>query len=217
MTTMTQPWVALRSTAESNGVIVRPMQPNDADLLFAMHQRLSPESIYYRYLQYRRPTLAEIATICRLSPARGAGFVATQQAPASADSAISDPPAIVGMAYYIREAHALEPTAEPGILVEDRCQNQGIGRRLWQQMQRHAQMTGLHRLRVWSHPHNQRLARLVQGGGLPYQTKAYDGLREYLIELGEPLRYGIDGQPGQPISMSLINQYRHGNKQLVWN
>lgn len=215
MTTMTQPWVALRSTAESNGVTMRPIQPGDADLLFAMHQRLSPESIYYRYLQYRRPTLAEIATICRLTPARGAGFVATQPEPG-----VDAPPLIVGMAYYIREAHALEPTAEPGILVEDRFQNQGIGRRLWQQMQRHAQMAGLHRLRVWAHPHNQHLAQLVRGGGLPYQANAYDGLSEYLIDLGELPRDNTDRHPDQPISVRLVNQYQQYqpmNNQMVWN
>lgn len=212
MTTMPQPWGALSVPQGATGITVRPMQPDDADLLFAMHQRLSPESIYYRYLQYRRPTLAEIATVCRLAPARGAGFVAAHQEPA-ADA----PSIIVGMAYYIREAHALEPTAEPGILVEDRFQQQGIGRRLWQQMQRHAQIAGLRRLRVWAHPHNQRLAQLVRGGGLPYQTNGYDGLSEYLVDLGEPLRYSSDRHPSQPISASLINQYRQMTERPIWN
>lgn len=105
MTTMTQPWVTLGSTPETTGITIRPMQPDDANLLFAMHQRLSPESIYYRYLQYRRPTLVEIATICHLAPERGAGFVATLSA---------EPTTIVGVAYYVRETYTPEPTAEPG-------------------------------------------------------------------------------------------------------
>jgi GNAT superfamily N-acetyltransferase len=124
-----------------------------------MPQRLSPESVYYRYLQYRRPTLAEIAAVCQLAPERGAGFVATLPA---------EPTTIVGVAYYVREAYTLEPTAEPGILVEDRFQAQGIGRRLWQQLQHHAQANGLRRLRVLPHPNNQRLARL----GLPVSFAA---------------------------------------------
>lgn len=213
MTTMTQPWAALQPTAEDNGVIVRPMQPDDANLLFAMHQRLSPESIYYRYLQYRRPTLAEIATVCRLAPARGAGFVAiTQEQPTTNAS-----PIIVGMAYYVREAHALTPTAEPGILVEDRFQNQGIGRRLWQLIQHHAETAGVRRLRVWAHPHNQRLAQLVRGGGLPYQTKASDGLREYVVALREPPHYRIDKHTVQSIRAVLMNQSQPINNQLAWN
>ncbi|MEZ4864227.1 MAG: GNAT family N-acetyltransferase [Caldilineaceae bacterium] len=63
----------------------------------------------------------------------------------------------------MREAYSLEPTAEPGIVVEDRFQAQGIGRRLWQQLQHHAQVNGLRRLRVWSRLNNRQLARLVQG------------------------------------------------------
>ncbi len=33
---------------EVSGILVRPMVATDADLVSAMHQRLSPESIYYR-------------------------------------------------------------------------------------------------------------------------------------------------------------------------
>jgi len=187
MTTMPQPVGMLRTTMEGNAVILRPMQADDAHLLFAMHQRVSPESIYARYLRYRRPTLTEITTLCRLVSARGAGFVATQQSPAAAD-----PATIVGMAYYVREAHTRPLTAEPGILVEDRSPHQGVGRCLWQLMQRHAQMVGVRRLRVWAHPQNQWLTQLVRSGGLPYQAKAYADLCEYLVDLGEPRRYRID-------------------------
>ncbi|MCX6047952.1 MAG: hypothetical protein NT075_22865 [Chloroflexi bacterium] len=184
MTTITEPWMALRSP-HTKGVTVRPIQYGDAALIYEMHQRLSPESVYYRYLQYRRPTLAEIAPICRLDPARGAGFVAITQPEAT----------IVGLAYYVQEAQAAEPTAEPGILVEDSCQEQGLGRRLWQQLQHHAQVAGIRWLRVWSHPGNQRLAQLVRGGGLPYTTRVYAGLREYRVALGEQPVHLAAGMP----------------------
>ncbi|MCB0084193.1 MAG: hypothetical protein KDE47_24810, partial [Caldilineaceae bacterium] len=128
MTRLSQPWVVHQATVDTQVVTVRPLQPADADSIFAMHERLSPESVYYRYLQYRRPTLAEIATVCHLAPERGAGFVAALPA---------EPGTVVGVAYYVREAYTAEPTAEPGILVEDRFQAQGIGRRLWQQLQHH--------------------------------------------------------------------------------
>ena len=178
MITATKPEMTLYASATSNGLTIRPIQHSDATLLYEMHQRLSPDSIYYRYLQYRRPTLAELAPICNLAPERGAGFVAITQ---------TEPVTIVGIVYYIREQHALAPTAEPGILVEDRFQAQGLGRHLWQQIQQQARMDGLRWLRVWSHPGNYRIAQLVRGGGFPYRAKAYDGLSEYLIDLGEPL------------------------------
>lgn len=174
MTILTKPWPALRSSYTTAGVTVRPLQPGDAHLIEEMHQRLSPDSLYYRYLRYRPPTPAEIAAVCRLAPETGAGLVVTTQ---------EAPTAIVGVAYYVREPHAAEPTAELGILIEDRFQGQGIGRRLWQRLQQQAQADGVCRLRLLVHPHNQRMAWLVQGSGLPYTTKADDGLREYLVTL----------------------------------
>lgn len=207
MTLLAKPWVALHAPLEPQGVTVRPLQHDDADLIFAMHQRLSPESVYSRYLQYRRPTLTEIATVCHLAPERGAGFVATLPA---------EPTTIVGVAYYVREAYTAEPTAEPGILVEDRFQAQGIGRWLWQQLQQHAQMNGLRRLRVWAHPNNRQLARLVQGGGLPYRLQISGGLSEYLVDLGEqpPMRWGWINNEGGSTRMS---QRHRTSEQLFWN
>ena len=173
---MTDQWVALRSQQDSKGVTMRLIRPDDATLIHQMHQRLSPDSIYYRYLQPRIPTLDEIVAVCRLDPEKGAGLVAT----VPAEGGI-----VVGVAYYVREAQEQCPTAEPGILVEDRFQDQGIGRSLWQQMQQHAQANQIGWLRVLSHPSNRRVARLVQGSGLPYAAKTNDGLNEYLVALHE--------------------------------
>lgn len=172
-------WLAQPLQQHNNDVTIRSIQPDDAGLIYAMHQRLSPDSLYYRYLQVRKPTLDEIAAVCHLDPAKGAGFVATTQRSAEI---------VVGIAYYVREAHTQQPTAEPGILVEDEFQGQGIGRMLWQQMQQHAMDNRIQRLRVLFHRTNQRLARLVQSGGLPYQAQASDGLSEYLVALGERAR-----------------------------
>lgn len=166
-----------------HNIDVRPLVAGDADLIDAMHQRLSPESVYYRYLQYRKPTATEIAAVCRLAPAQGLGFVAVAGAEA----------VIVGLAYYVREVREKEPTAEPAILVEDGFQGQGIGRRLWQTLQQQAQQDGLRWLRVLSHPQNQRLAGLVQGGGLPYVANANGGLREYLVDLSRPAAAQANG------------------------
>jgi L-amino acid N-acyltransferase YncA len=176
MNRLTERWVALPTQQDQHGVAVRPIQPSDAALIHEMHQRLSPDSIYYRYLQPRMPSMAELEQICRLDPAKGAGFVATAQ---------SDNEIIVGIAYYVREMQSLQPIAEPGILVEDQFQGQGIGRHLWQRMQQHALVNTIHKLRVLFHPNNQRVARLVRGGGFAYQATRGGGLSEYLVALGE--------------------------------
>ncbi len=177
MTSMTKQWVAKQSPPNKPTVTVRPIQPGDADLINEMHQRLSPDSIYYRYLQARIPSIAEIEQVCRLDPAKGAGFVATAQRGAEI---------IVGVAYYVREPQAEGPTAEPGILIEDQFQGQGIGRRLWQQLHEHAKANQIRWLRVLFNPNNYRVLRLLQESGFAYQAQANWWLNEYLVALGEP-------------------------------
>jgi len=207
MTTLTGPWMALYSSSFATGVTVRPIQHNDANLIDEMHERLSSESVYYRYLQYRRPSLTELVAVCRLDPAKGAGFVATRQ----------DEGTVVGLAYYVREAQAEAPTAEPGILVEDRFQAQGIGRRLWQEVQHHARLAGIRWLRVWSHPGNQRLAQLVRGGGAPYTAQIHDGLSEYLVDLGEQPHLAAQALLGQHSELTRGGLWRSGDDRLSRN
>lgn len=180
MTTFATPSGARHSPPDRHAVTMRPIQPGDAPLLYAMHERLSPESIYARYLQYRKPTLTELATICFLAAETNAGFVAVTQEPTAA---------IVGMAYYVRDRYEVEPTAEPGILVEDRFQAQGIGRRLWQMLQYHALLAGVHWLRIWTYPGNHRLVQLVRGGGFPYIAGVHAGLSEYRVALSKQPDY----------------------------
>lgn len=194
----TQSAAALFS-AEPAAVVLRPLVAGDAAAIHALHQRLSPTTVYDRYLQYRQPALAEITAICRLVPSTGAGFVAV---------APTAPTAIIGVAYYVREPASAEPTAEPGILIEDRFQEQGIGRTLWRRLQHQARLEGLHWLRVHTHPHNVRMARLIEGSGQPYAAHVHSGLREYLVALATAAPHP-PGQPAaQPMRTRLLGQWR---------
>ncbi|HMN30475.1 MAG TPA: GNAT family N-acetyltransferase, partial [Caldilineaceae bacterium] len=85
----------------------------------------------------------------------------------------------------MRAPHEPRPTAEPGILVEDRFQGQGIGRRLWRQLHDQARADRIAQLRVFLAPNNQPMLRLLQGSGFAYQARAHAGLSEYLVLLGE--------------------------------
>lgn len=42
-------------------ITIRTIQPDDIDSVCQMHQRLSAESVYFRYLQYKIPSLGESA------------------------------------------------------------------------------------------------------------------------------------------------------------
>jgi len=180
-------------------VVLRPLVAGDAVAIHALHQRLSPTTVYDRYLQYRQPDLAEITAICRLVPVTGAGLVAI---------APSAPTTIVGVAYYVREPASAEPTAEPGILIEDRFQEQGIGRTLWRQLQHQARLAGLHWLRVHTHPHNVRMARLIEGGGQPYAAHVHSGLREYLVALATAAPQPPEQPAAQPMRTQLLGRWR---------
>jgi RimJ/RimL family protein N-acetyltransferase len=182
MTYRPNQWATAQSPQANAPITIRPIQPGDVDLIAEMHQRLSPESLYYRYLQPRIPSLGEIEQVCRLAPGSGAAFVATVQQPKES---------IISLAYYVREAQTAEPTAEPGILVEDRFQGQGLGRRLWRQLHDHAWSNQIHQLRVFAAPGNLRLLRLLQGSGFGYGVKAHGEFNEYLVSL--------DRQPAQPV------------------
>jgi RimJ/RimL family protein N-acetyltransferase len=156
------------------GVTVRPMRPADVGRIHAMHNRLSLESVYYRYLRYRPPALDEIAALYRVEPETRAGFVATVQ---------QGDEQVVGVAYAVREQQSQPATAEAGILVEDRFQGQGVGHALWQRLLQHARTQQMEQIRLFVHPGNWRMQRLLRKSGMPYVTAAYDELTEYLVTL----------------------------------
>ncbi|MEZ4862018.1 MAG: GNAT family N-acetyltransferase [Caldilineaceae bacterium] len=155
---------------------IRPLMPNDLGFLYAMHLRLSAQSLYYRYLQYRTPSWDELATICHLPLETGEALVATRS---------GDEEQIIGLAYYVCEAVSRVPTAELAILVEDRFQGQGIGRRLWQQMHQRAQAQQIHRLRVLFDPGNQRILHLIKSSGYAYRGSTEGDLNEFIVRLDE--------------------------------
>ena len=166
---------------DSRRVAVRPLQPDDAGALYELHRRLLPDSLYSRFLQYRWPTLDEMAAICALAPAKGAGFVAISQ---------DGRARVVGLAYYVRDGAAAPASAELAIIVADQYQGLGVGRALWQRLHEQAATERLHELRVLFAAHNQRILRLIAGGGYHYECchAAYTAgdLNDYRIRLAAP-------------------------------
>lgn len=107
-------------------IIVRPVQPDDANPILEMHQRLSHDSIFSRYHSLRLPSRKEIDDICALGEENGRAVVAAVS---------GKTPNIVGIAYYVIIEQKI---VEPAILVEDSYQGQGIGKRLAQCLRRQA-------------------------------------------------------------------------------
>lgn len=156
-------------------VTVRHIQPTDSHLLFEMHTRLSPVSIYNRYLRGYAPRIEAIQGMCQINPKDGAAFVAT----------ISEPgETIIGIAYYIINSDDLMgAAAEPALLVEDRFQMQGVGSYLFSHMVDHAQMCGISRFTALISASNEGISRILQRSGLTYSSHYAYGTRDINILL----------------------------------
>jgi len=153
---------------ERNKITIRPLGRDDVQKLDALHQRLSPETIYRRYFSPRKPSCQELERVCQLNEAGGGALVAVYD------------DTVVGIAYYITVDGK---TAEPAILIEDRFQRQGIGRRLAAALGRLALARGIDTFRALILPENRGVLQLIRGSGVPYETRLSHGAREVRVSL----------------------------------
>lgn len=149
-------------------ITVRPIRPQDVDLVEAMHSRLSSTTIYNRYLRGYRPNQEEIWQMCQINT----GFVATIEAPGEI---------VIGMAYYILLEDGM--TAEPALLVEDRFQMQGIGSLLFRHLVQQAQMSGVGMFSGVMSASNEGVLRMLGRSGLPFTSHYLHGMRDICIDL----------------------------------
>ena len=160
-------------------VVVRPVRTGDAFPLLDMHHRLSPNSVRFRYLfRSYTPTLADMQRVCQVREEEGTAFVAATSFPEET---------IVGLAHYVIDDKHLPVTAEFAMLVEDRFQGQGLGRRLFQRLSQQAIAQGIHALNAYVHLDNQRMMHLIRKSGFAHEEKIAYGTREVQILL-DPVR-----------------------------
>jgi ribosomal protein S18 acetylase RimI-like enzyme len=151
-------------------VQIRTIRPDDKTRLAEFHQRLSPESIYYRFFEYKRAlTERDLQYLTELDYDKRVALVATLG---------TDPAApIVGVARYdVLPARGQEPLrAELGIIVEDAQQGRGIGTALLRHLLRIAQEKGVMQIVAEVLPQNTRMLELVRGSGVPVHQRLEDG------------------------------------------
>ena len=158
----------------SQAVTIRTMQLEDISSINLMHDRLSKESLNYRYFTSYKPTLEAIREQAHLSKSRGTAFVAVSQGPAKE---------IVGLAYYIFTPDDVH-VAEPAVLIEDRFQGQGLGRALMERLVGEAQDQGVTCFHLYVSPGNQRILQVLEQSGLPLERYYRDGILEIWQSLG---------------------------------
>ena len=156
-------------------VHIRPITREDAERLQASHERLSQETVYDRFMAFRKilPE-AEVRYLTGLDYDSHMALIAVTHEDAAEN--------IVGVARYILLDS--EPgTAEFAIVVSDTFQRRGLGSLL---MQRLAAYAAAHDVRTFlglTHNDNLRFLRFVQQLGLPIETKKNQGVWEVRLDL----------------------------------
>jgi acetyltransferase len=136
------------------------VQADDTDRLIALFHRLSPESVYYRFLEPRRHLpRAQAELFARVDYESTMAIVATLPRDADED--------IIGVARYALLDPAEEHVAEAAIVVEDAYQSQGLGTELLGQLVTYASSHGVRAFRATIHQSNSRILSFIERSGLP--------------------------------------------------
>lgn len=166
---------------DGSQVILRPIRPDDAPRLQALYGRLTPESIYFRFLgQSRELSDQQARRLANVDYDRQMAWVATP-----------DPLGeIIGVARYVTPAEAgagegSSRVAEAAVVVEDRWQRRGLGTMLLQRLAEYARGQGIELLQATVHQANTQILRFIRRSGLPTESHIDGGLWEIRVSLEE--------------------------------
>ena len=132
--TLTTQWPLMPGHA----IVVRPLLPDDADLVIALGKALSPASLYQRFLNggiKRNPRLLD--RLLKVDFTRDLALIAT--------TTVAGEETPIGVARYARPDDDMD-AADIAITVADAWHGRGIGRRLLHKLVQHASAHGIARL-----------------------------------------------------------------------
>ncbi len=175
-------WLAPVTVTLKDGapVQLRPIRPTDATRLQAFHARLSPDSIYLRWLS-AHPVLsaAEAQALATVDYTARMAYVAALGA-----AAVPDAP-LIGVARY-GQVPGQPDEAEVAVVVEDSYQHRGLGTELLRRLLFYARTQGI---RYWSaeiNVANARMMKFIQRGGLPLSRRFEGGSWQVRVEIAPP-------------------------------
>lgn len=158
-------------------VALRPVRPDDARRLIDLHSRLSPESLYYRFLEVRK----------ELTPAQARAFAEVDYQNSMALVATlpdgDDDERITAVARYGVDPTLGERVAEVAVIVEDPYQGLGLGTIMLQRLTLYAKEHGVRAFRASVHQSNEKILRFIKRSGLPAERKLDGSVWEILVEL----------------------------------
>lgn len=151
---------------------VRPVRPDDATGLAALHRRMSRESRYLRYFTARRSLpeseLLRSASVDYRDRMAFAAFVQGR---------------LAAFASYARRAGDAAASAEIAFQVEDAEQGRGIGTLLLERLAAYAHERGLHRFTASVLAQNHRMIEVFREAGFPRRVRREGGVLEVELEI----------------------------------
>ena len=160
-------------------IVIRPIRPDDADDLQATFQRLSMESIYLRFLSFKKELSDEEARyLATVDYSSRMAFVAL--------CTENGKDIVVGVSRYALLDAGDPEMAESAVVVADEYQGRGIGKLLLWRLVSYARARGIHFLSGNLQVGNNRMLDLVKRSGLPHRTRFVDGIWEVTIDIAQP-------------------------------
>lgn len=165
--------------SDGSQIHLRPIRPDDAPRLQALHGRLSRDSIYFRFFS-PLPVLTDARAefFANVDYQRRLALVAVDRADDTGRSFPDEQ--IVGVSRYDLDDHG---RAEVAIVVEDRFQRHGVGTTLFWAILDAARARGITTAIANVLPENSRMLRMLQESGLARRRRRMGGYLAIELDL----------------------------------
>jgi len=157
-------------------VMVRPICPDDASRLQALLGRLSRNSIYLRFLEYRK----------QLSKTQAERLSTIDYQSQMALVAVDEQEEIIAVARYAVVQPDRPDHAEAAVVVEDRYHGRGLGMLLLKWLMTYARAHGVRSFVATVHPNNTQILRFIDHSGLPAEKSFVMGVWDIEVKLDPP-------------------------------
>jgi acetyltransferase len=162
-------------------ITIRPIRPEDEELMVKFHGTLSDRSVYYRYLSAmhlnKRVAHDRLIRMCFIDYDRQMALVADHKDPLTGEHEILG----VGRLTKLQGTN----DAELGLLVTDSWQGGGLGTELLRRVLDVGRCEKIHRIIAEFQPENRAVRRVCEKLGFRLRSEAVDALLEAVIDLSD--------------------------------
>jgi acetyltransferase len=165
---------------DGSPVLLRPIEPDDAALLQSLFKRLSPESIYLRFLEpLKELSFKEAQRYAQVDYRDSMAIVAV----------LPKQGEIIGVARYGQGIPAEPGLVDAAVVVADEFQGLSLGTLLLLRLVDYARGQGVKTMHATIHQSNAQIMRFITKSGLPTERKLAGGVwdvRVHLTEVEQP-------------------------------